>query len=99
MANIKSSLTLTTPSGGRVSATVSKEANSTIDREIALTAGEFVEGRLKGVSPRKKVVELEFVFDADDLSDERYPGLAQNELIELEAVGIGQACACSGIDL
>ena len=43
MANIKSSLTLTTPSGGRVSATVSKEANSTIDREIALTAGEFVE--------------------------------------------------------
>ena len=63
------------------------------------SAGEFLEGRLKGVSPRKKLVELEFVFDADDLSDERYPGLAQNELIELEAVGIGQACACSTIDL
>ena len=43
MANIKSTLTLTTPSGSKVRASVSKAANATIDREIALTSGEFVE--------------------------------------------------------
>jgi hypothetical protein len=41
------------------------------------------------------VVELEFVFDAADLSDESYLGLAQTESIELEAVRIGQTYACS----
>ena len=43
MGNINSTLTLATPSGGKVRASITKEANSTIDREIALTAGEFVE--------------------------------------------------------
>ena len=69
------------------------------EKSRTASSGEFVEGRLQAVIPRKTVVELEFIFDADELSDERYSGLAENELIELEAVGIGQACACSAIDL
>ena len=43
MAKISSSLTVTTPSGQRVSSTYSKEANSTLDREIAVLPGQFVE--------------------------------------------------------
>ena len=43
MARISSSLTVTTPSGQRVSSTYSKAANSTLDREIAVLPGQFAE--------------------------------------------------------
>jgi hypothetical protein len=44
MANtIKSILTVTTPGGSKLKSTVSKAANSTIDREVALLAGDFAE--------------------------------------------------------
>ncbi|MDA7518158.1 hypothetical protein N8529_00150 [bacterium] len=43
MATIKSTFSLTATGGSKLSVSMSKEANSTIDREVALTAGEFVE--------------------------------------------------------
>ncbi|WP_028951723.1 hypothetical protein [Synechococcus sp. CC9616] len=66
-----------------------------LKKASAEESSDVLEGRLEGVNVRKKVVELEFVFDAADLSDERYLGLAQTESIELEAVRIGQTYACS----
>ena len=66
-----------------------------LKKASAEESSDVLEGRLEGVNVRKKVVELEFVFDAADLSDESYLGLAQTESIELEAVRIGQTYACS----
>jgi hypothetical protein len=66
-----------------------------LKKASAEESSDVLEGRLEGVNVRKKVVELEFVFDAADLSDERYLGLAQTESIELEAVRIVQTYACS----
>ena len=43
MATIKSTFNLTTPGGAKLSTSITKDANSTIDREIAVTAGDFVE--------------------------------------------------------
>ena len=43
MATIKSTFSLTTPGGAKLSTSISKAANSTIDREIPITSGEFVE--------------------------------------------------------
>ena len=58
-------------------------------------SSDVLEGRLEGVNVRKNVVELQFVFDAADLTDKHYLGLAQNESIELEDVRIVQAYASS----
>ena len=43
MGKISSTLSIRTPGGGALRASINKEANSTLDREIALSAGEFVE--------------------------------------------------------
>jgi hypothetical protein len=43
MATIRTSLTVAAPGGQSLTAVVNKEANSTIDREIAVRSGEFVE--------------------------------------------------------
>ena len=66
-----------------------------LKKASAEESSDVLEGRLEGVNVRKKVVELEFVFDAADLSDESYLGLAQTESIELDAVRIVQTYACS----
>ena len=41
MANIKTSLTVTAPGGQKLTATLNKTANATVDREIILNSGEF----------------------------------------------------------
>ena len=43
MAKISSSLRISTPSGNSVSASYSKEANATIDRDFNIHAGDFQE--------------------------------------------------------
>ena len=43
MGKISSTLSIRTPGGSALRASINKEANSTLDREIALSAGEFVE--------------------------------------------------------
>jgi hypothetical protein len=41
MGNIKTTLTVTAPGGQKLTATLNKEANATVDREIVLNSGEF----------------------------------------------------------
>jgi hypothetical protein len=43
MANIRTSLTVTAPGGQKLTASINKEANATVDREIVLNSGEFAE--------------------------------------------------------